>query len=242
MHYADFAEDEVCKPMCITHTLQESLTYPPPPPKQSAALLAAIKEYEASKWKVIGQKVGKPAKVGAQDLPRAFFGIDASRHANNMQRNILAVAELEVAAALVLAAAAFPRVGHESRSASLYLAATGLPAANSLHVLFQSLYVFHNHLRSDFFSAACESRPPSLTRGFESSDHHRTQAHGLTGHHFFTLLVFPASHKFDFSWPQSNAGGDEEDLRVIAKLAQAIRFAQTLCFWRVLSTLMLPAP
>jgi len=30
---------------------------------QSAALLAAIKEYEASKWKVIGQKVGKPAKV-----------------------------------------------------------------------------------------------------------------------------------------------------------------------------------
>lgn len=31
---------------------------------QSAALLAAIKEYEASKWKVIGAKVGKPAKVG----------------------------------------------------------------------------------------------------------------------------------------------------------------------------------
>lgn len=30
---------------------------------KSAALLAAIKEYEASKWKVIGQKVGKPAKV-----------------------------------------------------------------------------------------------------------------------------------------------------------------------------------
>lgn len=34
--------------------------------KQSAALLAAIKEYEASKWKVIGAKVGKPAKVGSQ--------------------------------------------------------------------------------------------------------------------------------------------------------------------------------
>lgn len=32
-------------------------------PYQSAALLAAIKEYEASKWKVIGAKVGKPAKV-----------------------------------------------------------------------------------------------------------------------------------------------------------------------------------
>lgn len=32
-------------------------------PSQSAALLNAIREYEASKWKVIGQKVGKPAKV-----------------------------------------------------------------------------------------------------------------------------------------------------------------------------------
>ncbi|KAJ9621927.1 hypothetical protein H2203_006808 [Taxawa tesnikishii (nom. ined.)] len=43
MHYAEFAEDEVSN--------------------FSAALLAAIKDYEASKWKVIGQKVGKPAKV-----------------------------------------------------------------------------------------------------------------------------------------------------------------------------------
>ncbi|KAI9650790.1 hypothetical protein NHQ30_000821 [Ciborinia camelliae] len=39
MHYAEFAEDE------------------------SQALLAAIKDYEANKWKAIGQKVGKPAKV-----------------------------------------------------------------------------------------------------------------------------------------------------------------------------------
>ncbi|RGP61776.1 myb dna-binding domain protein [Fusarium sporotrichioides] len=38
MHYAEFAEDE------------------------SQALLNAIKEYENNKWKVIGQKVGKPAK------------------------------------------------------------------------------------------------------------------------------------------------------------------------------------
>lgn len=30
---------------------------------QSTALREAIKEYEANKWKVIGQKVGKPAKV-----------------------------------------------------------------------------------------------------------------------------------------------------------------------------------
>ncbi|OQU99294.1 Myb-like DNA-binding domain-containing protein isoform 1 [Cladophialophora immunda] len=39
MHYAEFAEDE------------------------SAALREAIKEYEANKWKAIGQKLGKPAKV-----------------------------------------------------------------------------------------------------------------------------------------------------------------------------------
>ena len=39
MHYAEFDGDE------------------------SQALLQAIKEYEAQKWKVIGQKLGKPAKV-----------------------------------------------------------------------------------------------------------------------------------------------------------------------------------
>ncbi|KAF2822458.1 hypothetical protein CC86DRAFT_78982 [Ophiobolus disseminans] len=42
MHYAEFAEDE------------------------SAALLAAIKEYDANKWKAIGQKVGKPAKYAKE--------------------------------------------------------------------------------------------------------------------------------------------------------------------------------
>ncbi|KAI4222933.1 MAG: hypothetical protein L6R36_005796 [Xanthoria steineri] len=50
MHYADFAEDE------------------------SAALLAAIKEYEASKWKVIGAKVGKPAKACEQYAKEHFSG------------------------------------------------------------------------------------------------------------------------------------------------------------------------
>ncbi|KAL8735377.1 MAG: hypothetical protein Q9166_000922 [cf. Caloplaca sp. 2 TL-2023] len=49
MHYADFAEDE------------------------SAALLAAIKEYEASKWKVIGAKVGKPAKA-CEQYAKEHFG------------------------------------------------------------------------------------------------------------------------------------------------------------------------
>ena len=60
MHYAEFAEDEVSHfvrlstPGCCVHITNIA---------QSAALLAAIKEYESSKWKVIGQKVGKPAKV-----------------------------------------------------------------------------------------------------------------------------------------------------------------------------------
>lgn len=58
MHYADFAEDDVGPKIQLDPVL--SLTGD----AQSAALLQAIKEYEASKWKVIGQKVGKPAKVG----------------------------------------------------------------------------------------------------------------------------------------------------------------------------------
>ncbi|KAL5116323.1 hypothetical protein ACEQ8H_005781 [Pleosporales sp. CAS-2024a] len=51
MHYAEFAEDE-----------------------KSAALLAAIKEYDANKWKVIGQKVGKPAKACEQYAKEHFGG------------------------------------------------------------------------------------------------------------------------------------------------------------------------
>ncbi|KAJ5095792.1 hypothetical protein NUU61_005148 [Penicillium alfredii] len=48
MHYAEFAEDE------------------------SAKLREAIKEYEANKWKVIGQKVGKPAKACEQYAKEHF--------------------------------------------------------------------------------------------------------------------------------------------------------------------------
>ncbi|KAF2737716.1 hypothetical protein EJ04DRAFT_95528 [Polyplosphaeria fusca] len=50
MHYAEFGEDE------------------------SAALLAAIKEYDANKWKSIGQKVGKPAKACEQYAKEHFGG------------------------------------------------------------------------------------------------------------------------------------------------------------------------
>ncbi|KAL4875909.1 hypothetical protein BJY04DRAFT_200757 [Aspergillus karnatakaensis] len=51
MHYAEFAEDE------------------------SIALREAIKEYEANKWKVIGQKVGKPAKACEQYAKEHFKDI-----------------------------------------------------------------------------------------------------------------------------------------------------------------------
>ena len=56
MHYADFAEDEVAA--SVSFGEYDLLIY-----LQEKALLQAIKEYEASKWKVIGSKVGKPAKV-----------------------------------------------------------------------------------------------------------------------------------------------------------------------------------
>ncbi|KLU91260.1 hypothetical protein MAPG_09781 [Magnaporthiopsis poae ATCC 64411] len=51
MHYAEFAENE------------------------SQELLHAIKEYEASKWKVIGNKVGKPAKACEQYAKENFPGM-----------------------------------------------------------------------------------------------------------------------------------------------------------------------
>jgi hypothetical protein len=62
-------------------------------------LLAAIKEYEASKWKVIGQKVGKPAKVyhssplvesTADSGVTRVADVSSTRLASNTQRSILA--------------------------------------------------------------------------------------------------------------------------------------------------------
>jgi len=67
MHYAEFAEDEVSNFVRLsrdTHSdggCHDVLTW-----GQSAALLQAIKDYENNKWKVIGQKVGKPAKVSTR--------------------------------------------------------------------------------------------------------------------------------------------------------------------------------
>lgn len=39
---------------------------------QSLALRDAIKEYDANKWKFIGQKVGKPAKVSSNESSTWF--------------------------------------------------------------------------------------------------------------------------------------------------------------------------
>ena len=54
MHYAEFAEDEVCRNPFLLSALLTA---------QSVALLQAIREYEANKWRAIGAKLGKPAKV-----------------------------------------------------------------------------------------------------------------------------------------------------------------------------------
>lgn len=58
MHYAEFAEDEV-----RYSNAQDQGRILTACAHQSQALLNAIKDYENNKWKVIGQKVGKPAKV-----------------------------------------------------------------------------------------------------------------------------------------------------------------------------------
>lgn len=62
MHYAEFAEDE------------------------SQALLNAIKEYENNKWKVIGQKVGKPAKACEQYAKEHFPGMRCSTNLFHRKR------------------------------------------------------------------------------------------------------------------------------------------------------------
>jgi hypothetical protein len=66
MHYAEFAEDE------------------------SQALLNAIKDYENNKWKTIGQKVGKPAKVclHAANSRHWMRLTNLHRPASNMRRSI----------------------------------------------------------------------------------------------------------------------------------------------------------
>lgn len=70
MHYAEFAEDEV-RLFALAQNPSIFLLML----MQSQALLNAIKEYETNKWKVIGAKVGKPAKVGNVQITE-FIPID----------------------------------------------------------------------------------------------------------------------------------------------------------------------
>ena len=76
MHYADFAEDEV---RLTGRKFGCRL-----PKRQSQALLNAIKEYEANKWKEIGRRVGKPAKVSSlipHDMDSALLSTSAGLRA-----------------------------------------------------------------------------------------------------------------------------------------------------------------
>ena len=72
MHHAEFAEDEV------GHTSGLKALHNSPTP-QSQALMNAIKEYEAQKWKIIGQKVGKPPKV-CLDASQSGVPFRADKH------------------------------------------------------------------------------------------------------------------------------------------------------------------
>lgn len=55
--------------------------------EQSIKLRDAIKEYEANKWKVIGQKVGKPAKVSCDLYTRRMIFTNSSRPVNSMPKS-----------------------------------------------------------------------------------------------------------------------------------------------------------
>jgi hypothetical protein len=63
MHYAEFNEDEVCLRSDVLGSSTELIGF-----WQASMLREAIREYEANKWKTIGQKVGKPAKVSSLSL------------------------------------------------------------------------------------------------------------------------------------------------------------------------------
>lgn len=74
MHYAEFAEDEVRITSAPVATFANVVNLLTVDSLQSAALMSAIKEYENNKWKVIGQKVGKPAKACEQYAKEHFPG------------------------------------------------------------------------------------------------------------------------------------------------------------------------
>lgn len=93
MHYAEFAEDEVC-----ILSLSNAPGLPLPPQMltdlvpQSQNLLSAIKEYENNKWKVIGQKVGKPAKACEQHAKEHWPGkLSTDRSSNSTMTDMVSL-------------------------------------------------------------------------------------------------------------------------------------------------------
>jgi len=60
---------------------------------QSIKLRDAIKEYEANKWKVIGQKVGKPAKVSYDPAYSWTPQSNSDRLVNNTPKSTSRISE-----------------------------------------------------------------------------------------------------------------------------------------------------
>lgn len=59
---------------------------------QSQNLLSAIKEYENNKWKVIGQKVGKPAKACEQHAKEHWPGkLSTHRSSNSTMADVVSL-------------------------------------------------------------------------------------------------------------------------------------------------------
>lgn len=85
MHYAEFAEDEVKSHMACVCTICR-IAPTDFDCLQSQALLNAIKEYENNKWKVIGQKVGKPAKVNQLFVVSSCQGVTTDKMLIRMQQ------------------------------------------------------------------------------------------------------------------------------------------------------------
>ena len=90
MHYAEFAEDEVCRPGVAESrsTIGMNAAEQPLDVHQKAALLNAMKEYEANRWKFIGQKLGKPAKVSLSPRARAPSPLRLSAMPHRNQKSL----------------------------------------------------------------------------------------------------------------------------------------------------------
>jgi len=90
MHYAEFADDEVCPPIVARGrcTISVDPAEHRVAVQQKAALLNAMKEYEANRWKFIGQKLGKPAKVRSLEAQEPPFAAATPQVSCNIQESL----------------------------------------------------------------------------------------------------------------------------------------------------------